>query len=354
MAGVRAIPLLLALLAFAVPATPLGEDPALAVADCVSFGTTAQDARRPDVGLWTATTNAEKIGEDPSNGGRVYPGYGHPDLNDAGDRIEVRFDNRLGTELRGVVYLPPTEEAAVPLLFLEGLATNVELYEWWHLALADLGYVVFAFDFSGQGESEAGNAEPVEDAEDAITYLFEASPVAGRIRQDRLGVFGHSLGAITAMALQARDPRVKSVVAAAVIDERTTTFPHATIPVQIQSGDQDGPIAPYFFTGPFFAKGVYDQLTGPRQLVNIEGGTHAAHTNGPFLPSTSWSQAVALKYSAAWFDFFLRGDPSGHATLLSGDARLSDLWPSIYDLGGGETGALDSGGPIPACAQALA
>lgn len=349
--------LALALVLLAAPLaapSPSVSEAAVAVADCVSFGTVAEDAQRPDLAAWYATSQAEAIARDPRNVGRIYPGHGHPDHNDAGDRVPVSFVNRHGATLRGDIYLPPQDGPAVPLLFLQGLATNTQLYAWWHLALAERGYVVLAFDFSGQGASDESDAAPVEDAQDAVAWFLDASPVKDRLLADKLGVAGHSLGAITSMRLQAVEPRVKAVVAAAVIDNRTTTFERALVPVQIQSGDQDGPVAPYFFTGPAFAKGVYDEVEGPRQLVNIEGGTHAAHTNGPFLPSTSWSRELALTYSAAWFGWFLRGETASYAQLHEGDDRLSDLWPSVYDLGAGDAGVLDSGGPAPACAAALA
>ncbi len=337
------------LIPFLLVAPLAGADPVVSAADCVSFGTTVADAMRPDLVTWYAESQGGALLENPANLARVYPGYGHPDHNDAGERIPVTFQNRVGTTLSGTIYLPEDDGVVIPLVFLEGLATNTELYAWWHLALADHGYLVFAFDFSGQGRSGSGSASPVEDAQDAITYLLGASPVAGRIDGDRLGVFGHSLGAITSLSLQAQDARVKAVVAAAVIDGRSNSFPSATIPIQIQSGDQDGPIAPYFFTGPRFAQEVYDRLSGPRELINIEGGTHAAHTNGPLLPSTSWSQAVAYKYSAAWFDAYLRESAAGLVQVKTGDAHLSDLWPSVYDLGEGDAGELDAGGPWPSC-----
>ncbi len=333
-------------------------DPLVHAADCISFGTTAKDAERTDVGTWFATTHAEAALENPANLARAYPGYGHPDTNTGGDRIPVTFENRYGTTLSGTVYLPEAaadpSAALTPLVFLQGVATNTELYAWWHLALADHGYLVFAFDYSGQGASASGPAAPVDDAQDAITYLFEDSAVADRVDTDRLGVFGHSLGAITSLKLQEMDDRVKAVVAAAVIDNRSHDFRSADIPIQIQSGDQDGLIAPFPFTGPYFARPVYERLEGPRQIINIEGGTHADHTNGAYLPSPSWSHDVAFTYSAAWFDTWLGNEPAAFDRLHKGHPGLSDLWSSEYDFGAGDAGMLDAGGPVPYCMQLAA
>src|SRR3546814_20770215 len=69
------------------------------------------------------------------------------------------FKNRYGTSLYSEIELP--KRAAVPpsdgpfpvILALEGVNTNVAMYRWWHQAFADAGYLVFAFDFAGQGHS---------------------------------------------------------------------------------------------------------------------------------------------------------------------------------------------------------
>src|SRR3546814_18012135 len=86
------------------------------------------------------------------------------------------------------------------------------MYRWWHQAFADAGYLVFAFDFAGQGHSGdrvAGDeGTNITDAEDALTYLLDASPVRSVLDQQRVGVIGHSLGAITTLGLRSEERRV--------------------------------------------------------------------------------------------------------------------------------------------------
>ncbi len=132
---------------------------------------------------------------------------------------------------------------------------------------ADAGYLVFAFDFSGQGHSDDSvSGDPgnnVEEAQDALTYLFAESPVKEVLDATRIGVVGHSQGAIATMALQAVEPRVKAAVAAAPISAQSAPFDANPIPVMIQTGDHDGPIAPIPFAetaGVLVVSNDYEEL----------------------------------------------------------------------------------------------
>lgn len=328
-------------------------DPLARAGDCVGVGNTAAEAQDPGLVAWQAETLARHAAADPRSLGNAYPGYGHPEFNDGGRRLNVTFENRRGVTLAGTVFLPDAAPPLVPLVFLEGVKTNKELYQWWHLRMVERGYLVFTFDFTGQGASGGSSDDTsrsaVNDTMDAITWLLDASPVRAALDGARLGTFGHSLGGIAVLEHQERDPRVRAAVAAGAIGAGFVDFERATIPVQIQTADHDGPVAPYPFLGPAMARPLYDELDGPREFVVIESGTHGSHANYPLVPRPTWSFDVADHYAAAWFGHWLRGEAAAVHALTTGHPRLSKLHASEYDLRDGRAGTLDAGGPLPGC-----
>jgi pimeloyl-ACP methyl ester carboxylesterase len=136
---------------------------------------------------------------------------------------EIHFRSgpyRLFGKLRMPVPRAPT------LLLLHGLGFHSFEYDGLASRLAHDGLNSLAFDFRGHGRSEGRRGrwvlhDLVEDAVNAVAFL---SPrVAGRI-----GVFGNSLGAITAIHLAGRTPKVESLVASScptrVSDFAVTAF----------------------------------------------------------------------------------------------------------------------------------
>ncbi|HEX4872981.1 MAG TPA: alpha/beta fold hydrolase [Nevskiaceae bacterium] len=314
-----------------------------AVFDPVAFGVTVRDLADPALVAFQVRASLAQL-QDGSRLEHAYHRYGHPDYNEAVALVPVRFTNRHGTELYGEIVLP--RRASVPpsagpfpvILALQGLNTNVGMYRWWHQVFADAGYLVFAFDFSGQGQSaDEAAGDPgsnVEDAQDALSWLLTRSPVRDRLDASRIGVIGHSMGAITTLALQAVDARVRAAVAAAPISEDSAPFERNPIPVMIQTGDHDGPIAPIPFLNPAVVRPVYEKLEGDRAFIVAEASSHAQHTNYPLLPTASWGLELAGRYSLAWMDLHLRADPTAAARLLDPHPHLSFLWDSEIRLDG--------------------
>jgi pimeloyl-ACP methyl ester carboxylesterase len=264
-----------------------------------------------------------------------YHCFGNPYYNDQVELVPVEFLNRYGTRLYGEIVLPnrgvtPPSAGPYPVvLALQGLATNTGVYRWWHQVYADAGYLVFAFDFSSQGRSdnavEGDPANAIEEAQDALTYLFGESPVRTALDASRVGVIGHSMGAIATMGLQAIEPRVHAAVAAAPISEDSAPFDANPIPVMIQTGDHDGPV------------GVYDKLTVDRAFIVADAASHAQHTNYPLLPTSSWGLEVAGIYSLAWMNWHLRGDAAALDVLRTAHPHLSYLWDSEVQVDGETT-----------------
>ncbi len=311
--------------------------PAIEATNYVAFGYTVRDISDPTLMEFQARAMAAQL-QDGSRIQHAYHWYGHPEHNAAVALVPVKFKNRYGTDLYGEVVLPKRGQiqavnGAFPvILALEGLNTNTSVYRWWHQLFADAGYLVFAFDFSGQGrsadESAGDPGNNVEEAQDALTYLLNQSPVKQFIDTQRIGVIGHSMGAITTMGLQAVEPRIKAAVAAAPISEIQSVFDKNPIPVMIQTGDHDGPVAPIPFVNPAVVKRVYDKLTSDRAFIVANAATHAQHTNYPLLPTSTWGREIAAQYSLAWMDFYLRGQADALKVLQTAHPKLSILFDS--------------------------
>ena len=198
------------------------------VVDPIALGYTLSDITDPALLEFQIRAMAAQL-SDGSRVDQVFHWYGHPENNKSVALVPVEFQNRYGTRLHGEIVLPKRGQIAATaqkyplILALEGLNTNTAMYRWWHQLFADAGYLVFAFDFSGQGRSDdevqGDPGNNIEEAQDALTYLLNNSPVRSFIDPARIGVIGHSMGAIATMGLQAVEPRLKAAVAAAPISE---------------------------------------------------------------------------------------------------------------------------------------
>lgn len=323
--------------------------------DPIAFGVTVRDLTDPALVAFQVRATLAQL-QDGSRLDHAYHWYGHPEYNAAVALVPVEFSNRHGTRLHGEIVLPgrgsiPPSAGPFPVIVaLQGLNTNTAMYRWWHQAFADAGYLVLAFDFSGQGRSDdEGPDDPgnnIEEAQDAISWLFEQSPVRSALDRNAVGVIGHSQGAIATMGLQAIEPRIHAAVAAAPISEMSAPFEANPIPVMIQTGDHDGPIAPIPFLNPAVVRPVYDKLTADRAFIVAEASSHAQHTNFPLLPTASWGLEIAALYSVAWMDLHLRGDDSARQRLSEPHPHLSYLWDSELQLGSDVT-ILRGDGPLP-------
>lgn len=320
--------------------------------DPTAFGYTINDISDPVVMEHTVRSVIAQL-QDGSRLEHAYHYYGHPDENAAVALVPVEFENRYGTRLHGEIVLPyagtgsPAEGPFPVIIALQGLNTNTAMYRWWHRLYADNGYLVFAFDFSGQGrsddESENDPGNNLYDAQDAMSYLFGESAVASVVDADRVGVIGHSMGAAAALRVQeqeaadATEPnpvRIKAVVAAAPVFESVSTNP---VPVMIQTGDHDGPIAPIPFMNPAVVRPLYESLEGDRAFIVAEAASHGQHTNFPLIPTSTWGREIAADYSLAWMDYYLLGKQEALAVIEGGHAHLSFLHDSSTRINDIET-----------------
>tara|TARA_R110002167_G_scaffold92403_1_gene248184 strand:+ start:8682 stop:9938 length:1257 start_codon:yes stop_codon:yes gene_type:complete len=317
--------------------------------DPVAFGYTINDISDPIIVEHMVRSTFAQL-QDGSRLQHAYHWYGHPYENAEVALIPVEFLNRYGTKLYGEIVLPyaakgSPKEGPFPVIFaLQGLNTNVGMYRWWHRLFADNGYMVFAFDFSGQGHSddevEGDPGNNLHDAQDAMNYLFKQSSVASVLNAEQVGVIGHSMGAGAVLRVQeqeaanATEPnpvRIKAGVAAAPVGESVSASP---IPIMIQTGDHDGPIVPIPFANPAVVRPLYDSLASDRAFIVAEASSHGQHTNYPLIPTATWGREIAASYSLAWMNYYLRGDTSALAILEGGHPHLSYLHDSATRING--------------------
>jgi len=124
---------------------------------------------------------------------------------------KVRFTNRDGLELVGSLELPPGGDWRATALFAHCFTCtrNIKAARNITRALAEAGFAVLRFDFTGLGESEGDFADTtfssnLDDLEDAAGWLGD------RLAAPQL-LLGHSLGGAAVLAAAERLDSVRSV-----------------------------------------------------------------------------------------------------------------------------------------------
>jgi dienelactone hydrolase len=157
---------------------------------------------------------------------------------------------------------------------------------------------------------------------------------------DRLGIAGHSLGAAAVSNVGQTDPRVDTIVGWDNLRAPGSGAGNFAVP-NCPSGSSDRAPAPitkpalgfsndYGLTptpynsdpnpeGPNTAFMAYEQAGVDAMQVNIRGGTHYEYS---YLPGVEFDATLrgldmAIWYTAAWFDKYLKADPSADRRLLT-------------------------------------
>jgi len=280
------------------------------------------------------------------------------------------------------------------------------LYLWAAQGLAEAGYVVLTFDVQGQGESEtfghdsAGNtwcaptsSEPippgapwenheqnpscpgvpfqqpsnfVKGTVDALDFLFssdddpyrwwrpgtatlKANPLASIIDVSRVGLAGHSLGASAISLVQGHDMRVDAIVAWDNLSAASGVVPR--VPAMGQNADYFFNVAPTF-APPAHKDGAFlawrDAGVDAMQVALL-GSTHLEWTFVPYiLPASRKGERVAMHYTLAWFDRYLKG-PVDAAQNADATRRLTlQIFDTSADDGAIGAGAWDvAAGNVP-------
>jgi pimeloyl-ACP methyl ester carboxylesterase len=120
--------------------------------------------------------------------------------------------------VRGVLFEPTAPRMNPGIIFVHGLLSSHAEFDDYPQKFCERGYVVLAVDLRGHGSSDGmrglvSSERSDEDLEHALDFL-EAQPA---IDNNRIVLFGHSLGGDAVLHTAARDPRVRAVVAGATV-----------------------------------------------------------------------------------------------------------------------------------------
>jgi dipeptidyl aminopeptidase/acylaminoacyl peptidase len=131
---------------------------------------------------------------------------------------EISFKNNKGQTLMGNLYVPEEKyKLKYPAVIVcHGLGGNKDAQNKIDLSeeLYKKGFIVLRFDYSGHGKSQ-GNYEDttvtqiVKDIQSAIEALYSLQ----KVDRKKLGLVGHSIGAVAAIIEAAKDSRIKAAAA---------------------------------------------------------------------------------------------------------------------------------------------
>lgn len=314
-----------------------------------------------NVDYWNAYDEWSKPAGDGPNGGRVK---------------EVRFRRSTGALIRGHVWRPPlSEPGPFPAISITpgSIQVSEPMYWWAAEMLADHGYVVLSFDAQGQGRSETFGhdadafetpnfqgvpaqqginfldltVEAVEfllsrnEPGKTLRYAFPGDQAAGYDEYNpfadaieylpdghaNVGLAGHSFGAQGVSFAQ--DPamnrlnvdHIRTIVAWDNLDG--SYAPH--VPAMGQNGESFiEPSIHFSRPDPEEKKGAFNawRWAGVDTMqVAPRAATHLEWSYVPILPlaSSQWGNSIVAYYTLAWFDKYLKNDPTADGRLLTKD-----------------------------------
>ena len=279
-------------------------------------------------------------------------------------------DARRGREVPVRVYLPASGAAAPVVLFSHGLGGSREGSAYLGRHWAARGYVAVFLQHPGSdtavwaGAPPAKRMEEMRAAANLPNFLLRVGdvpavldqlerwnrevghPLAGRLDLTRIGMSGHSFGAITAQAVSGQsypsggqrftDPRIRAAIIFSPSSPRLgspeAAFASVRIPWLIMTGTRD--LAPIGADLPS-RLAVFPALPpGAKYELVLEGAQHSAFTDRA-LPGESGARnpnhhRAILALTTAFWDAYLRDDLAAKAWLDGGAARsvleAADRW----------------------------
>ena len=226
-------------------------------------------------------------------------------------------DHARERSLATTVHLPRKADGPLPLIvFGHGFNGHPRKFTKLLGAWSDAGYVVAAPAFPFTNDEFAGETERDDivnqpaDISFVIDELLRAD-VGVPLDESRIGVSGFSLGGMTALAVgfngEHRDDRPRAIaVLAGRFVEGLGAYEMGAKPLLVVHGTEDS-LVPYEL-----GEEVYRAAQPPKVFVTLEGARHHEEIedgDGPV--------AAAVETTLAFWDLFLRDDPSARARLLA-------------------------------------
>jgi predicted dienelactone hydrolase len=284
--------------------------------------------------------------------------------------INVR-DEKRSREIPIRVYLPAAKTPAPVVLFSHGLGGSREGYAYLGKHWAARGYIAVFLQHPGSDESVWKDVTPAQrvkamkaaanlqnsllrfkDVTAVLDQLelWNASsghPLIGRLDLKRVGMSGHSFGAVTTQAVSGQrnsregmsftDERIKAAIALSPSSPRRgdpkQAFGGVKIPWLLMTGTKD--IAPIGDTDVASRLAVFPALpAGGKYELVLEGAEHSAFSDRALPGDTEKRnpnhQRAILAISTAFWDAWLRGDAAAIAWLNGSGPRSvlekNDRW----------------------------
>jgi predicted dienelactone hydrolase len=232
--------------------------------------------------------------------------------------------------LRVRFYMPAMNAKALPtgapfplVLFSHGFTGTPEVYKPLLSDIAAAGYVVAApsYPLSSGGSPGGPRLEDVVNQPADVSFVLDqiiaeasspSSTLHGLVDTARVGVGGHSLGAITTYGVAFNNCcRDKRIDAAVVLSGGAAAFPQdqyfegIKTPLLAVHGDHD--MTANYGSG----RNSFRRAEGPRFLMTILGGEHASDELGGTTPG----QKAVANAMIAFYDNYLKDKASGVTAL---------------------------------------
>lgn len=273
-------------------------------------------------------------------------------------KINVTFNFNNFT-LYGEIYYPTNITKEIPgIILCQGSGAYASAYSWISSSLAHREYIVFSFDYPGQGFSEGFFPKnyiylesinllirPTSFIESRIQYLLgnwnkatiraihyflDESPLSKQIDNHHIGLIGHSSGGLIVTNPIYENINISAIVALSHSNPKVSQL---SIPVQFQCGDRD-----------ICSRSIFNILisykiaSSPKELISIQQGTHMGFSNvyNSNCPCPAWQKEVSFHYMLAWFDYFIKHESNALQKIITPAPHLSKMINSRYNLGEGE------------------
>ncbi len=278
-------------------------------------------------------------------------------------------------EVPAKIYYPKSATSSCPvIIFSHGLGGTRDSYEYLGRHWAGHGYLAVHLQHHGSDdaawrgttrprESMSAAAMNVENSRnrpldvsfalDQLTKLnVQDGLLRGRLDMERVGVAGHSFGAITTMAVAGQrfgpmerslvDPRVKAAIAMSTPVPRRPperNYAQIKIPILHMTGTEDD--SPIGDTAAKDRRVPFDSIHGPPQfLVTFAGGDHMVFAGvGATLGVQGKDAAIhdlIRQSTTAFWDGYLREDVAAKNWLTNGGCKNALGERGVLEVKGGK------------------